>query len=422
MTTLTRRFAASHPRRFAVRFSLLSIIATSAAHGAERHACEPPVLTLTEAAELLRIGADEMAELAQRNEVPARRIGAGWRFNCASLLEWLNGAWTPTIAADAARAEAPRSVVNEAAMPLTPSGMAEATAGGPAAGPNESTTQASGPLDDDDDDGTPIGEAPEERTAEVIFLRGQRVLLGPGEAVLDFGQFYIELDGQLLAPVDDAVVLATVERETLLTSLQGRVGFGNEMELFVGTTYFNQDSDAFFGNRKIASTDTSDFGSVSLGLRRTLMREGPGRPNMIGTLSASIPTGDTSRALGGGLAFVKSIDPVVLFASIGYTHVFRRESADPMRLEPEDRVDVGLGYALALNDTLALSMSISGAFTAATRSGGNELRQQESYSLRFGLTSWLVGGVYIEPSVSFNLGGPDDSFAFGLTVPYTLGR
>jgi hypothetical protein len=67
-------------------------------------------------------------------------------------------------------------------------------------------------------------------------------------------------------------------------------------------------------------------------------------------------------------------------------------------------------------------MSISGAFTAATRSGGNELRQQESYSLRFGLTSWLVGGIYIEPSVSFNLGGPDDSFAFGLTVPYTLGR
>jgi excisionase family DNA binding protein len=421
MTTATQRFDACRCPAFAVRFSFLSIIATSAAHG-EQHACEPPVLTLAEAAELLRIGADEMAELAQRNEFPGRRIGAEWRFNCASLLEWLNGPWTPTKAAEAAPAEPPQSVVNEAAMPLTPSGMADVTAGGPAAGSNESTPQASGPPDDDHDDGAPIGEAPEERTAEDILLRGQRVLLGPGEAVLDFGQFYIELDGQLLAPVDDAVVLATVERETLLTSLQGRIGFGDEMELFVGTTYFNQDSDAFFGNRKITSTDTSDFGSVSLGLRRTLMREAPGRPNMIGTLSASIPTGDTSRTLGGGLALVKSIDPVVLFATIGYTHVFGRESADPMRLEPEDRVDVGLGYALALNDTLALSMSISGAFTAATRSAGNELRQQDSYALRFGLTSWLVGGVYIEPSVSFNLGGPDDSFAFGLTVPYTLGR
>ena len=33
----------------------------------------------------------------------------------------------------------------------------------------------------------PIGEAPEERDADDIFLRGQRVLLGAGDVVLDFG-------------------------------------------------------------------------------------------------------------------------------------------------------------------------------------------------------------------------------------------
>ena len=422
MTTPAQGPNAWHDLWVGARLLTVLVVTTNAAHGNELQPCEPAVLTLIEAAELLRIDADEMARLAERNEVPGRRIGAAWRFNCASLVAWLDRDWEPTNGGETALAADPSSfVAADAHTPLTRSDMAEVSGGGTTGGQAESTQAPSGPPSDEGED-TPIGEAPEERTAEDIFLRGQRVLLGPGEAVLDFGQFYAEFNGQTLALVAGGTVLAAVEQETLLTSLQGRIGFRNETELFFGTTYFNQDSDAFFGSQKIASTGTSDFGSVSLGVRRTLMREGPGRPNIIGTLSTSIPTDDTSYALGGGLAFVKSVDPVVLFASIGYTHIFSRDLADVMRLEPEDRIDVAFGYALALNDTLALSMSVSGVFTAATQFDSAELRQQDSYALRFGLTSWLARGVYIEPSVSFNLGGPDDSFAFGITVPYALGR
>ena len=46
----------------------------------------PAVLTLHEAAHLLRIGSDELERLARRNEVPARRIGTRWRFDRAVLL------------------------------------------------------------------------------------------------------------------------------------------------------------------------------------------------------------------------------------------------------------------------------------------------------------------------------------------------
>ena len=88
------------------------------------------------------------------------------------------------------------------------------------------------------------------------------------------------------------------------------------------------------------------------------------------------------------------------------------------RLEPEDRLDVSMGYALALNDTLTLSTSVSGLFTGATRFDNAELRQRDSFSMQFGLTSWLAKGLYIEPSVSFALNGPGDSVAFGVTVPY----
>lgn len=404
--------------------SLLALLTctTNVTHGNERPQCELAVLTMAEAAELLRVDVDEIRRLAEQDEVPGRRVGSAWRFNCGSLLAWLNGDWERKSATDWLPTGGPSSfAAADARAPLTPSDLARVTAAGTAGEQSGSPPAPNEPPPGVDED-TPIGEAPEEPTAEDMFLRSQRVLLGPGEAVLDFGQFYAESDRQELTPLDGGTVLATVEQGTLLTSLQGRIGFRNETEMFVGTTYFDQDSDVFFGGRKTASSGTSEFGSVSLGVRRTFMREGPGRPDIIGTLSTSVPTGDTSYALGGGLAFVKSVDPVVLFATIGYTHTFSENFADLMRLEPKDRIDLAFGYAVALNDTLALSMSVSGAVAAATRFNDTELRQRESYALRFGLTSWLARRVYIEPSVSFNLGDPDDGFVFGITVPYTLGR
>ncbi len=293
--------------------------------------------------------------------------------------------------------------------------MSELTATGTLVAQAETTPSASEPSPADAED-EPIGEAPEERTAEEISLRTQRVLLGPGDMTFDFGMFYSESNSQSLVAVDGGAVLATVEQEALFTTFQGRIGVGVETELFVGTSYFDQDSDVFFGSQKLASAGRSEFGNVRFGVRHTLLKEGLGRPNIIATLDGRIPTGDTSYAIGGGLSFVKSVDPVALFASVNYTHTFSEDFADVSLLEPEDRLDASVGFALALNDTLSLSTSVSGVFTSATRFPNAVLRQQDGYSLGFGLTSWLAPGVYIEPSLSFSLGGPGDSFAFGLSV------
>jgi excisionase family DNA binding protein len=47
------------------------------------------VLTLDEAAELLRIDAKELAKLAASGDVPGRKLGDDWRFSRAGLLNWL---------------------------------------------------------------------------------------------------------------------------------------------------------------------------------------------------------------------------------------------------------------------------------------------------------------------------------------------
>ncbi len=55
----------------------------------------PEVLTLDEAAALLRVDRAKLAAAAAAGDAPARRIGSSWRFAKAALLAWLAQSSTP---------------------------------------------------------------------------------------------------------------------------------------------------------------------------------------------------------------------------------------------------------------------------------------------------------------------------------------
>jgi excisionase family DNA binding protein len=361
------------------------------------------VLTLAEAADLLRVQPDELAQLAQQGGVPARRIGSAWRFGCAALLAWLNG-------------ESQDGLMPAAALD---SATARGTAGGqgnqtppPATAPGPEPPPAA-------DQAAAIGEAPEEPTAEDVFLRGQRVLLGRGDVVLDVGQFYSRRDAlQLAATAAGGVGLATVEQRALTTFLVGRVGVFHETEIFAATTFSRQDNRLFLGGTTLGVSDESAFGAASIGIRRTVLREGQGRPDIVFSVSGRIPKRDSAAAVSGGFTIVKSVDPVVMFASVNYLHGFEKEGET--RIAPVEAVDLTMGYGLGLNDTVAISLAVAGLFAGATTLDGVTAKQPSIFSARFGLTASLAEGLYIEPSISFGLSGPGDSFAFGVTIPYAF--
>jgi excisionase family DNA binding protein len=91
VTQLVRRFLDDEPS--AEREPLVVVGGRDPVIG--RHAFRPDpapdVLTLEQAAELLQVEPAVLAELAERGEVPARRIGESWRFARAALLAWLGG-------------------------------------------------------------------------------------------------------------------------------------------------------------------------------------------------------------------------------------------------------------------------------------------------------------------------------------------
>jgi excisionase family DNA binding protein len=371
---------------------------------------DPAVLTLAEAAVLLRIDDVDLERLAERQELPARRIGPHWRFSRAALMAWLAGDWDPAVAGrhtDDSSFGRPR---------LVEADMAAITGRG---APLQTPTPSTGPSPSAGGQAKPIGEAPDERRAEDIFLRGQRVLLGRGEVVVDVGQFYSRSDDLLLASLDDRLGLATVQQSTLSTLLVGRVGILTETELFASTSFHHQRSQAFLASAALGNSGRSELPGFGIGLRRTLLRESAGRPDIIGSVAAQIPTGDYAYGMGGGLVVVKSFDPVVVFANLNYSHAFRRVSG-ALTLRPEDRFDVSLGYSLGLNDTLAISTAVSGVSTGTGTFEDATSRRHDLFSLRFALTSSLTERLYLEPSVSVGLAGPTNTFAFGITVPYSF--
>lgn len=49
------------------------------------------ILTVEEAADLLRIPRSSVYKLAQEGKIPAQKVGRHWRFHKATLLMWIAG-------------------------------------------------------------------------------------------------------------------------------------------------------------------------------------------------------------------------------------------------------------------------------------------------------------------------------------------
>lgn len=371
-------------------WSLVAILSCATVHPSDATAqtttaCIAAVMTLSEAAAMLRVDLPALERLAESGSLPGRRIGGEWRFDCSALVDWLQAG----------------SVTGRGL------GRSQEQTGGPTSPASQDTP-------------APIGEAPQERTAEDVFLRGNRVLLGRGDVVIDVGQFYARSDAVQLLGAGGVVGLGVAEQSALTTLLVARVGIFRETELFASTSFSKQNHRDLLGDVTVSSSSHSALGPTGIGLRRTLLREGRGRPDVVASVSGQIPSGDALRAAGGGLIVVKSVDPVVLFASANYVHPFAKRSTDSVRISPVDSVDISMGYGLGLNDTLAISLAVGGSFTGRATSDAGTIQRPSAFNVRFGLTTWLAQGLYLEPSISFGVSGPGHPFAIGVTVPYAF--
>jgi excisionase family DNA binding protein len=362
-----------------------------------RLSTDDEVLTLEEAAALLEVGTDTLEALAESGEIPGRRLREQWRFSRARLLEWLAAA-NPSSASEG-----------------TPAALSESEL---------RARQGRGP-DGDPPEGETVGEPPPNETASDIFLRNRRVLLAPGQIVLEPAISYTRADTpdiqfQSFASADGIPVSAAVgeasniQQDITTASLTGRSGLLEGFEGFAGL---------IFQDRRIKSDSEPDsvdteLRSVFFGLRATVLREAQYRPDLVLGVQGIAPTGDSSAGVAASLFAIKSEDPIALFAGVDYLHTFSRDFDEPRLLEPEDTIAAQVGYVFAVTDRTSLNTSVQGLFILDSHFDAGQIDSNEEFSLRLGLTQRLRADLFVEPNVAFSLNGPGDFVILGLRIPW----
>lgn len=395
---------------------------------------QPVVLTLKEASRLLRVEEAVVAKLAREGIIPGRLIGGHWRFSQQALLKWLAkedaGGNTPeacssplkkptsepTQGSNVTGSSDPGSRLPASVLPHI-AGRGTAPSGEKKPGSQENPET--------------IGEKPDLPTADEVFLRQQQVLLKPSQMTLELGVFYTksEQQGLTILPTNFGpfIAFSQAEEDVFTSVYTARYGLPYDIQFFSTLPLLHRKrtfTASIPGTNEQDQTSSSltETGSLRTGFRHTLIKEGFGYPDVVVSVSGIIPTRKSSYGIEGGFSLLKRFDPGVLFANFNYQHTFSREFMEFDRLQPENVFTGGFGYALSINDTLAISTSVIGVFTTQTTFDNPALPKlpaEERFSLRLALTALITERLYAEPEVIFSLNGPS-TVTVGLTLPYTF--
>lgn len=374
------------------------------------------ILTVQEAADLLRVSDAELKKMATSKDIPARRFGNDWRFSRSAVMAWLAGkdpvnAALLTTQQNAGNNSEPKSYE---AQKLAQTDLAKTVAKGV-----ETETPAKSATPET------IGEKPKTKTAEEVFLRDQAVLLKPKQMTLELDLIYARNENRQLVSQFNPFV-GSVEQDglaksdTYTSNFSVRYGLFDNVQLFSSVPLTHQSQFFSVGNQDLSRQASTRLGSVTTGLRYAALGENSSHPGVIFSIDGTFPTDDRAYGVGGSVALTKSYDPAVLFFNVGYRHFFNSQAFDPVRLVPSNQVNATAGIAYALNDTLTLSTSLSGVFQSQTELNGTRLPSREQYSLQFGVTSYLAKGLFIEPFVNFALNGTNSDVVIGTNLPYTF--
>ena len=344
----------------------------------------------------------------------------------------------------ASRLAAPKGD-NEKALPqqepkrfaLTP--QAEIPQTKSAQGPNPSRAEAQPPAADisrsEDSQGDRQKEAEEAKRDIEEFLRRQKILFKPGELELEFNIIYGQdtaentcfgFDVRFCAP--GSPVTPKLITRTVDTGLVVRYGVIDNLEfnlrLPFGFIEQEQDFTPFEVPNPIRRRDNAGLGDISWALRYAAWREDGMLPDVNLNLDAKSITGDEDEGLGsgfwnvgGGVTLVKTIDPVVLFGSVGYTWTLERSGIDP-----GDQIPYSIGMGFSLNDRVSFSMSMNGAAVRRTEVNGREIggSGQDIDTFTVGTTIQVAKHLFVEPFVGFGLTEEATDFLVGISVPYQL--
>jgi hypothetical protein len=267
-------------------------------------------------------------------------------------------------------------------------------------------------------------EAEEARRAMEVFLRREKLLFRQGEYSLELDAFYSTSTRDDFVRVDDFRALSKITNRLVSWSAIARYGLIDnlELDLVIPFGYAEQDIDLGFARSR---TDDFGLGDIAGRVRYQVWDEQRFRPDVILDLDVKSRTGGDSLlgtgswSLGGSVALVKTLDPVVFFGRLGYITSFEHDGRDP-----GDQVIYELGMGFSLNDRVSFSMRVDGAVVGRFQANGAEIpgSSLDILNLRFFVTTSLSRNWFIEPTVSIGLTEDAPDVIAGLNLVYRFWR
>jgi hypothetical protein len=255
-----------------------------------------------------------------------------------------------------------------------------------------------------------IGEAPPDDSR--VFLRQSAVLIQPGTWEVEWGLRYILQENEFLTVLpDSSIVPELTDARQVLGTLSLRYGLAERWQPFLtlplGASFYERSNEA---GEDYA--DAYGLGDILVGINH-LWRDGENKcADIITSFSVSAPTGPAAigglttnqAALGSGfctlnfnVTAIRTYDPLVLFATVGYAHQFSREFAG-LLVQPGELFSGSFGLGFAVNDDLTLSAQLQTVVQLDFTVAGDRIPDTglESSLLRYSVVRRICAQDFIE--------------------------
>lgn len=374
----------------------------------------------------------------------------------------------------ALRAMAARLQQIEAAAP----GQARVVKTAETAQTSEPTGQASGSPDAaaGEKGEKVVREAPTTRSAEAVYqeqgsIFDRKFTLETGLTYSHSDRRDLFLNGFLAL---DAIFLGQlnldrIKADTLTFDVTGRYAPSNRLQFDLNAPFLYRHTKfssvgAGFSTSALSerTVSNSNVGDINAGVFYRLLQETADRPDTVLNLRVKaptgtnpygikfrdadpagnlkvpeyLPTGNGVWSLSAGVSFIKTVDPAILFANLGYTHHFKRSfddiSSDPTTRSPGrvalgGQYSLGAGIAFALNERMSLSTSYSHRFSRKSRIRGQNQAWQSvigsdatSGVLNFGVTHAFSDKRSMIVNVGLGVTTDSPDITIGVKFPFSF--
>ena len=321
-----------------------------------------------------------------------------------------------------------------------------------------------------------IKEAPAARSAEAVYqeqgaIFDRKFTLETGLTYSHSDRRDLFLNGFLAL---DAIFLGQInldriKADTLTFDVTGRYAPTDRLQFDLNAPFLYRSSNfssvgAGFSSSAVAERNVSDsnLGDVNAGIFYRLLQETTDRPDTVLSLRVKAPTGTSPYgikfkdadpsgnlkvpeylptgngvwSLSAGVSFIKTVDPAILFANLGYTHNFKRDFSDissdattrtPGSVALGDQYSLGAGIAFALNERMSLSTSYAHRFSRKSRIRGENQAWQtvtgsdsSSGSVNFGVTYSLTDKRSMIVNVGVGVTPDSPDITIGVKFPFSF--